>query len=322
MQAIRSFLYLDDYRMYSISSQIFEGITEYLIDFHGTTEEESEQQRGPIGSGRVMADILKSESTTQERKYLHDYSYNLFEGHLSELGKVLTVSEQTLDENLDKIDSFDFIKVKGKAIFNDMNIIKSTIADFNKIGRALAYVGSLEEINALQRHLEKLTESTRDRNEKTRLRQRIKQLNNIDNLAKEKGLYQDPKFLEYLEFLLNYGFQDQFELQVPVGRSTFSANLNRDYLREREDILVRRYSRFSEKEFVLFGMIAQGSASSPVNERGRKEEEFVGESETPQMKEVIMQIVASLSEVETSLSGKLENEIVIDPIAIYREVQL
>lgn len=32
MSGIKNFIYLDEYKMYSISSQIFEGITEYLVD--------------------------------------------------------------------------------------------------------------------------------------------------------------------------------------------------------------------------------------------------------------------------------------------------
>ena len=315
MQAIKSFLYLDEYKMYSISSQIFEGITEYLIDYQGTAKEQEEQQKGPVGSGRLLADILKSESITQERKYLHDYSYNLFEDRLNESQKILEVSTKNVDEIIDIIDDAGFVKVKAKPIFNDMNIIKSTIGKFNEIGEALAYAGSFEELNTLRQQLEGSVEATADRNEKARLRQKLKQLTNIESLAKEKGLYQDPQLLKNLSFLLNYGFQDQFEVQIPVGQYTFSAILKREHLRENEDMLVRKYSRFSERDFILFGTIAQSSSKSPTNGN-----EYAGNSNPQHMKEVIMSLVASLSEVEASLSGKLDNEVVIDPIALYREV--
>ena len=52
MQAIKSFLYLDEYKMYSISSQLFEGLTEFSMDYRGTTNEGEERQSGPIGSGK------------------------------------------------------------------------------------------------------------------------------------------------------------------------------------------------------------------------------------------------------------------------------
>ena len=58
--------------MYSIFSQIFEGVTESLTNYQGSATEKGEEQKGPVGSGRIMADILKSESGTQEKKYRHD----------------------------------------------------------------------------------------------------------------------------------------------------------------------------------------------------------------------------------------------------------
>lgn len=99
MQKIKSFIYLDEYKMYSISSQIFEGITESLIDYHGSTTENEETQKGPISSGRIMADILRSESGTQEKKYLHDYSYTLFEERLRDSGKILSLSAENIREH-------------------------------------------------------------------------------------------------------------------------------------------------------------------------------------------------------------------------------
>ena len=113
--------------MYSISSQIFEGITEYLIDYRETTTEENETQKGPIGSGRIMADILKSESGTQEKKYLHDYSYKLFEDYLKESGKILNLSAENIDEDIKEVDNVGFVKVRAKAVFNDVNTLKFTI---------------------------------------------------------------------------------------------------------------------------------------------------------------------------------------------------
>ena len=71
-QVIKNFIYLDEYKMYSISSQILEGITDYLVSYKEGTIEKSEEQKGTISSGRVVADLLKSESGTQEKKYLHD----------------------------------------------------------------------------------------------------------------------------------------------------------------------------------------------------------------------------------------------------------
>jgi cell fate (sporulation/competence/biofilm development) regulator YlbF (YheA/YmcA/DUF963 family) len=301
--------------MYSISSQIFEGITESLMSYQGATTEKEEEQKGPIASGRVMADILKSESGTQKKKYLHDYSYILFEDYLKKSDKILSLSAESIDENIGQIDDAGFVEVRAKVIFNDMNMIKSTIENFNQLGKALTHITNFAKIEEVYQQLKKAGEAIKDRNQKARFRQRQKALTNVEKMAKEQGLNLNKDFLEDLNFVLNYGFQEQFIVQMPIGSYIFSADCKRDDLRENEDSLIRKHSRFSEKEFVLVGTVAQSSRES-VN----SEDDNDVPQEPGHMKEAIMNMVEVLFTIESSFSGKLANEIIVDPIAIYREV--
>ena len=205
--------------------------------------------------------------------------------------------------------------MKGKVQFNDMNILKSTIKDFNKLGEALTYIANFEKMEGVRQQFEKAAENTKDRNQKAKFRQQLKGLTSIKNLAKDQGLYQDPDFLENLTFVLDYGFQDQFEVQMPIEPYIFSSNFNRAYLREDEHLLVRKYSRLAEKKFVLFGVVAQSSSDLVYHE-----EDDEDNYEFRHIKEAIMSLVEKLSIVESTFSGKLENEIIIDPIALYREI--
>ena len=61
-QKMRSFIYLDEYKMYSLSSQIFEGLTESIVDEEKSQIQDSDSQKGKIGSGRLMANIIRNES--------------------------------------------------------------------------------------------------------------------------------------------------------------------------------------------------------------------------------------------------------------------
>ncbi len=315
MEKIKSFIYLDEYKMYSISSQIFEGITEYLIDYQEDAKEERESRPVPTGSGRIMADILKSESGTQEKRYLHDYSYKIFEDHLRESERILSLSKENIDDCIKQIDNAGFIQVRAKAIFNDIDIIKSTIGQINELGKALAYITSFKEIERMRQQVETGMQSIKDRNQKAKHRQKFKGLTNIEKLAKDLGLRQDPEYLKQIALVLDYGFRDQFTVQMPIGRYRFSADCKREDLREDVHSLIRKYSRFSEKEFILVGTMAQGSGK-PVDRHKGNEDDY----EPQHIKEAIMAIVERLSVVESAFSGKLANEIIIDPIAIYREV--
>ena len=103
---------------------------------------------------------------------------------------------------------------------------------------------------------------------------------------------------------------------MPVSGYTFSASLKREYLRDDEELLVKKYSRFSEKNFILFGTITQ----SPTQVMDEEEEDSVDEQSPEHLKVVITQMVEAISGIETSFFGKLVNECVIDPIALYREI--
>ncbi len=132
-----------------------------------------------------------------------------------------------------------------------------------------------------------------------------------------KGLNLSKDFLKDLNFVLNYGFQEQFIVQMSIGPYTFSADCKRDDLRENEDSLIRKHSRFSEKEFVLVGTVTQ-SSREPVD----SEDDIDVSQEPRHMKEAIMNMVEVLFAIESTFSGKLANEIIVDPIALYREVHM
>lgn len=128
---------------------------------------------------------------------------------------------------------------------------KKTLGNFNDVGRAMAHVTNFEEISAADRQLGELRRAGKGG---PKLQAELKSLMNVDRIAKNSGLYQDKKFLDDLALLLEYGFQDQLEIQMNVGENIFSSNLNRLFLRESEDLLVRKYSRRTEVEFTLLGL--------------------------------------------------------------------
>ncbi|MFT6909480.1 MAG: hypothetical protein ACJAS1_006199 [Oleiphilaceae bacterium] len=311
---IKSFIYLDEQKMYSLSSQIFEGITEYILSESSSENQDSESQKGPVGSGKVLADVIKNSNKSTEKKFLHDYSLTVFERHLEEEGRILDLSGPSikLDEVKASINDFSFIKVKARAFFNDVDKITELFTEFNTIGEALAHMGAHEEIQQLKIQLEELKGKTNDRNKKSKLEADYKRLTNISKLAKEQGLYQDPKFMSDLALLTKYGFSDQFEIQQSSGELVFTSCLKKEFLREKEELLVKKYSRKTEKEVVVFGVISQAfSANEP---------EIDDDQDFPNMKAGLMNFVEHLTNIENSISGKKENEIVIDPIAAYFEV--
>jgi uncharacterized membrane protein YheB (UPF0754 family) len=308
-QRINSILYLDETKMYSMSSQIFEGVTEYVLKEAGSSTENSEEQKGPVGSGRVLADAMKLSERSVEKKFLHDHSLSLFETRLNELQLVGEVNSHSdaaeflLKEKL-------FIRVSAQANFIDAGKITSMLKSFNEIGEALAHVTAFGEIEAIRKEIQKLQDDVKDKSVLAKLRNEERKLTDTAQLARQRGLYQDPKFLRHLALVTEFGFSDQLEIQQRVGEHLFSACLKRECLREAEDLIIRKYSRRTEQKLVVLGVVTQ---SQPLSDKTVEE---IDPSKMT-MKEAITNVVNHIAAIEGSLSGKANNEVVVDPIAVY-----
>lgn len=311
---IKNILYLDEEKMYSLSSQIFEGVTESILASRSQDSEVSESQKGELGSGKLLGQIIKSSINSTEKKFLHDYSYTLFENHLINEGLVYDVLNiNSSIENLSKeIENFSFIKIKGKAIFNDIKTITELLENFNSIGESITLVRNFSELQSIKNGFDEQKKVTKDKNALAKIEQFQKEKLNIQKLARENGLNQDPKFMESLSALIKYGFSDQLELQHKGDEVLFSSYLKRECLRENEINLVKKYSRKTSANFVVFGIISQGfgSEAPDIND----------DMKPDNMKPLLMNFVEHLVNIELSISGKSKNEIIIDPIAVYTDL--
>lgn len=325
MKKIKLFTYLDEYKLYSISSQLFQGLTEYIVHTKGQLHDEEETQKGPIGSGKLIADIFKEEKTTQEKKNLYDYAFNLLEDELVKNNNVLEINESKLD-TIENANDFSFIKITGKAIFNDMKIVSKTIEEFNTFGEALGYLTMQESYKDQVQEFNDQLKDIKDRNQKAKAKHYIKSKSAYRQYLKDSGLILDDEFIKNLKYVLDFGYQGQFEVKIPFDDSKnkylFSTILNRDYLKEEVFELISKYSRKTEKEFTIFGILTQNDRIFPKDEDIEDEEEknYEESPESSVMKEAVLNIVDKLTNVETTFTGRLSYEYIIDPIAIYREI--
>lgn len=294
MKNIRLFLYLDEYKMYSIHSQMAGGLTDYVMKHSYDDTTDSVQQKGPMSSGRAFENVLNRQEGIQEKRFLHDYSYTLFEQKLTELGKVNEISlHTTAYEDLDNISENSFVKISGQATFNDAEIILHTLKSINNIQRAF---------NDLSGAKVSSTPKPSKQNREPIL---------------------DKKYIENLVTIIKFGYKGQFQLQIPItvgyGRKEqdliFSSIMKRELLLEKEEMIIQKYSRNSEIIFTLFGMITQSgrrqkSQQVQTTDRG-------GETG---LKQAMMNVNTQLSKLEETYTGRLDNEVIVDPIALYREV--
>lgn len=306
---IKSFIYLDENKMYSISSQLFEGMTQYILQENVVGNEERDEQKGAILSGRFMADMMFQQRTTSEMKSLHDFAFNLFENEL--LSRALLYDIQDTD-SAETLKEKGFVRVKGKIFFSDYAKTLFTIDHFNEIGKA---IGSLQFQSLLQQinDLENEATKEKEREKKNKKQIAIKEANKrIDEFLKQNGLQIDEKMVKNISTIISYGYRDSYEVKLVIDNVPiiYSAIINQDYLKEPEHVLVSKYSRLTEKEFTIVGIVTQVG----------KEKTKLPQLEGNEMKGATQFVNVQIAKLEEQFSGRSTNEIIIDPIAIFSEL--
>ena len=329
------FLYLDEYKMYSLSSQLFEGLTEEVIHFHSKKKENKEEQHGPLASGRLLGDIMSESDGRAERRFLFDYAYTIFESRILDENLVSCIPNATsTDCQLDVIDK-SFVKVTGKIRFNDFTAVQRIIESLNKMNEAIQYVSTFEERNLA---ISALRMQLQDADSKIK-RELHSQLSKLSSWKSEGQIDQD--YINKLMYLLSFGYGDHLEAQIslspPSGKKTrtVTAILNREYMRESMAMEIKKYSRKPNQHFTILGVVTQSgnprpAENPPLNDiesetpietvAPESGEESFGESSPGHLKTHISSMVENVAEIERNFIGCLENEIIIDPIAIYREI--
>jgi len=325
MKRIRLFIYLDNYKMYSISSQLFEGLTEYIVKSETANFKETNSQKGNFGTGRLMADIVEKNAQSTEKKFLYDYAYTLFEDALKNEERILEINSQNIQQTISQINDYSFVKITNQILFNDTKIVNDTLSKFNSVGEAFAYITKKKDFDNAKAQADAILKTSKDPREKQSAQNVIKTKFNIKEIAKESGMYLDEEYLKNLALVFNYGYNDQFEVQMPITASDnhflFSSLLNREMLLEKEESLITKYSRETEKPFTLLGIPTQiQSIKERLSFYEKVIQKFSSGDTNLTIKESVMNIVSHLSNLEATFTGKLPYEYIIDPIAIYREL--
>lgn len=296
---IKNFIYLDEAKLYSFSSQLFEGVTEYVLN------EEQLDESNEKASSRVIADVIRETSKFTEKKFLHDHSFNLFE-------KELESSKQLLDLNHKKYSYMEicdsgksFVKIEAQGNFLDLRELQYFFGNFNNISDAIAtlpFTSDYQELEANQQVSGKSHDNKRRKSELDKLvRQRKSEL---------MGLPQSS--IKSFNTILEHFGDDIVRLKQEYSDTTFTSCLNSNYLRDTLTAIYRKYSRNTSKKFVVIGVISQ--CEPPPDP------ELDNVAEGSSIFAHFENMGEHLYNLEKTFNGIKNNEIIIEPIAIYTEL--
>ena len=311
---MKNLIYLNDHKLYSLATQLFEGLAEALV---------GDSEAVAAGDGRRLAELFKAEQRGIDKRYVQDDAARIVEQHLLSIGKVLELDAEALsDSDADlpaQAAGYSFVRVSGRAVLIDAQNMIHNLRRFNQIGEAITFVTHYGELNRMQEEYQGLIEKVNQSSVTKHIKQnKLKELErafqdstDIKKLVKNSHLHADQTFIENVSLLLDYGYQDLFEIQIKTGPALFAAQLNPDYLREPASQMVRRYAKVTDRRFTLFGIITQ-------NPHDKHDES--ARTDAKSIKEAVINLALQLSNVDTQFAGKLSNEITIEPIAVYSEI--
>lgn len=324
---IRDFIYVDADRLYSLYSQVFEGVAEKIVQSYMDSSAKLDQQKGSIASGSATEAQVAELSSRTESKILYDHMYNSLE---FKLGKsILEVSEIPPDDYIETLSKAFMIKVCGTAEVEDYSRANVFMEKVNSFAEAVAYFISQSEqlknkINELEKQAKIATAS-----ERSQLKDQIKKISDPKLLSKEMGLHQDEKSLNHLkQFVENFhpgGFEITIKPDQRCENIVFRGIVDKKWLRVKPELLRALYSGLVKMQWTMVGQIT----FLPLKGFKLEEPEVnlntpnTLENHSPSLRDPFRGIFQAMRSFDSMfLESHQRVEILVCPLAIYREVSL
>lgn len=291
-EAIRDFIYMDKDRLYSLYSQIFEGVIEAVVDSYSNGVQNNETVKS-IKKGSSLESQVAEASTKTENKVLYDHMYNLLEKKLSDVIFCINDSDTISIENLK---NKTIIKVTGKTSIQDYERLKKYMEKFNELGKIIAY----SNYSSLPKNEQKAT--------------------NVNALAKSLGLTQDTTLLNNIKTMTEFFNDGGYDIMISAENSNeilYRGIINKEHLRVEPNMLRTLYGDEPPMEWTMVGQITY----IPCNEE-RKNDSNAEDNKEMSISDSYQNMFNSYRAVEKIFfEGKEKIRIHIAPIAIYTETK-
>lgn len=229
---VRNFIYLDRERMYSLYSQLFEGVVETMARSvtYGTGEDKKD---------RKLEETIFDASTKVQNVILFDHIYNMLEEKMTPDLMIVDVNT-----NIDDIKPDSIIKITGYARIEDYDYLLHILNSFNEIGSAVATITLKKDDTSKQ-----------------------VSKNEVDHYVKANNMFLDKKFSESLTTLIDEIHGKTMEIVIPVAsdllNADFKAFINKKHLRVSQESLKDIYGFAPCMEWTMVGEVTDLSYTNP-----------------------------------------------------------
>lgn len=328
VKSVRDFIYLDIPRLYSVYSQVFEGVSDQIMKErieHTLSEYLEDSPKRHASNTSQEGDV----SREVESGFLHHHMYSRLEAALV---PALWDATQSEPPNMaEHYSMYPVVKVSGRAEVEDYERVQQFISKFNDIGDAIAYSNVTSEplkghIAALKQQLERNPPPAK----KKELQDAIKHAEDTKRIANEQGLSQDLRTLKNLVFFTQLFNPTGYDVVVTPhreGAARYRAVLNRAWLVDNPDLLRSLYGGQSELPWTVVGYVSYVPGTFTDL---REQETAAGNSEIiqkyadiPSMRDAFRGMFLHERAFERAFIESYKSvEVVLSPLAIYREVRI
>ena len=299
--SLKNIIYIDYEKVYSLSSQLFEGVVQSAVEEQASTLSNSDAVE--------VKTQTKSSNTSDTNKLStvinpHDYHYLKFEKELFHRGLIKSISSG--DFYPEEIESGQFVKIKCAIEINDYKKLKDTTKNFTDLGYAIHYVHKHDE-------LENIDILISDKTAEPNVKKDLKILrDNLLEQIKESAMKNKKAFFDNLSIVLNYAYGDELEISQKINDYKFTSFLIRGFLKLTPEMLVKLYSRKTTREFTIVGIVTQ-SGKDTINNTD-------SERAMIDIRSAAWNMNDALANIESTFCKPTENEFFIEPIALYSEI--
>lgn len=319
MKTLRDFIYVDADRLYSLYSQVFEGVADAIVQSYIAEMSTSGSDKTGMFRGGVATSEAAERTTRTENRLLYDHMYSQLEDRLR--GALLEINASRAAPPIDTLANIILVKVRGLVELEDYGRLNQILENFNKLGEAITYSGlSGTGILEAKEALERAAQSTRDRNKRAVAKRTADQVD-LKALAKQAGLHQDERLLANIQLLSELFNKDGLEVTVvPQESIVFRGVLDRKWLRTAPERLRALHGTYPAGEWTMVGLISHVPGQRALPTAAEAKDAPSADPESPSMRDPFRNMFLTSAVFERMfLQSTSRTEVVVAPIAIYRE---
>lgn len=299
MKKIRDFIYVDKDWVYSIYSQINEGVFEAISSSYAISKGYKDTTKAIVNGKQIESDT-EALSNITENKVLYDHIYNELESKM--IDNIYVPNNVNKNNYQETLKNHFLIKINGKVKIHNYERMKMYLEEFNNIGEVIGR-SVYNQQNELNSNIELSG------------KQKYDERKDFKSFLKENEFYRDSKDLNGLKKMIEIFNNNGFEMLLDDSKNCirYRIIINKKFLRLEPELLRFLYTQNPMDEWIIVGQVTHFK----TNEAEKEKSESLG------LRDSYINMINVAAGLESAFfDSQSVAEITIKPLAIYKQKEI